>query len=93
MTEKDKERIHPPIVYVWWRDSCVVPQEEITTDEAPVPCYMQTIGFIVKEDSDCICLAREMVGHTPLITWRGVITIPKFAILSQKPVNDPEPGV
>lgn len=87
---KEPEALHPPIVHILWRDSAMS-FDEITVGDISHVCHMQTTGFVIAEDPNEITIARDLNGPsvTPGATYRGVITIPKFAIISTTKLATP----
>jgi hypothetical protein len=68
---------------VSWIDSKTV-LSQITEDELPKPCVIDSVGFLVEETDEYITLARERIDSD----WRGVIAIPKCCVKEIKDVQD-----
>ncbi len=62
---------------VEWIDSKVMDLYQVNEEDDLTPTKIESVGFVVKEDSEYIVLAREKVSDD----WRGVIVIPNVSIL------------
>lgn len=67
-------------------DSAVADSERFADEN--FDCYFfEAVGFLIKETDEALVLAREVVKYNGAEKVRGVLTIPKVAILSRKEVK------
>jgi hypothetical protein len=70
------------ISIIEWIDSSIQ-NSEVGSSEFPKPVTILSVGFIVKEMSNYIVLARDDMGEG---TFRGLLAIPKIVIV--QPIKD-----
>lgn len=75
-------------VLILWEDSWQVTPQWTSADafEAPSPCYCETLGFVVYEDGDVLCVAQSRADQGEQIA--GVMTIPQRSIIAKIPISD-----
>jgi len=71
---------HQPI-YIKWRDACFIYEGQQAADAVCRVIIFESVGFLVKEDSDCITIAQDWDMDDQI---RCTTTIPTENIIEKR---------
>lgn len=75
------------IIKVSYLDSALYNAEEFR-DHNFQPCVFDIVGFFIKEDEKSLTLAREIRTEEAGEKVRGVVVVPKVAIVKRQVLKD-----
>jgi hypothetical protein len=73
------------LAIVTWRDSAIYSKQGNL--ESTDVCVMETAGFLVYQDRDCVKIARDKIEERGVEEWRGLIVIPRENVIKLKELN------
>lgn len=76
----------PEIKIIEWIDSSLQ-NGQVDKENFPKPVKVQSVGFIVEDSFDCVVLARDDMGNGD---YRGLVAIPRFAIVEFQDRENPD---